>query len=541
MLAPKGSIFNGRPTFANPIYLKKVQSEKPCLYEIPYDTSDPVNRFVPDREETLTLEKESRSKLNKDLVKPYDYTKYEPLEEDTDYVSEDESEAGEQRMSNDIVDDKPFTPEPQPEGEELSSDEDLDEWLKAEMEKHMCGQDKESAEDALIHILKSLGVSFVADNEEGDILGSLPCKLPPKELNPRSFTLPCTIGNLNLYVMADLGASVNVMPKLIFEHLKLANLKETDMVVEMADMTKKAPLGIVENIMVKINKFLFPSNFVIIDMLEEPSETMILGRPFLATILAQIDVFKREILLGIGEDRVKFDMDGVVCHSRILVEKIHMANSMHEEEYFNPLEIEDDVFSYESHACLLFEQQTQTYDNENVDTLDSANNMQELEDKHKDMVRGPNLESIISRWHVCKHVRVFYDNECGKDCGMWPTCNPDLSFCSEYDAIYGKDSFDVNADYGKTRDDPYSRRFDEYRKVFDNEIEQLANEYDLIIRKKGYALDDVWEKCEKFHEGTSYPWHDEGFKKEERWESGIEKTDYEQPFVDIETFEIKRC
>ncbi|GJR31496.1 hypothetical protein Tco_1107728 [Tanacetum coccineum] len=79
MLAPKGSTFNGRPTFANPMYLKKVQSEKPCLYEIPYDTSDLTNRFIPDREETLTLEKESRSKLNKDLVKPYDYTKQNKL------------------------------------------------------------------------------------------------------------------------------------------------------------------------------------------------------------------------------------------------------------------------------------------------------------------------------------------------------------------------------------------------------------------------------------------------------------------------------
>ncbi|GJY13069.1 hypothetical protein Tco_0382378 [Tanacetum coccineum] len=75
MLAPKGSTFNGRPTFANPMYLKKAQSENPCLYEIPYDTSNIANRFVPDREETLTLENESRSKLNKDLVKPYDYTK----------------------------------------------------------------------------------------------------------------------------------------------------------------------------------------------------------------------------------------------------------------------------------------------------------------------------------------------------------------------------------------------------------------------------------------------------------------------------------
>ncbi|GJW18958.1 hypothetical protein Tco_0026394 [Tanacetum coccineum] len=81
MLSPKGSTFNGRPTFANPKYLKKTQSKKQCLYEIPYDTSDPTNRFIPDREETLTLEKESISKLNKDLVKPYDYTKQNSLNE----------------------------------------------------------------------------------------------------------------------------------------------------------------------------------------------------------------------------------------------------------------------------------------------------------------------------------------------------------------------------------------------------------------------------------------------------------------------------
>ncbi|GJT14821.1 retrovirus-related pol polyprotein from transposon TNT 1-94 [Tanacetum coccineum] len=75
MLAPKGPTFNGRPSFASLVYIKKAQSEKPCLYEIPYGTSAPANRLIPNREETMTLEKESRLKLNKDLVKPYDYTK----------------------------------------------------------------------------------------------------------------------------------------------------------------------------------------------------------------------------------------------------------------------------------------------------------------------------------------------------------------------------------------------------------------------------------------------------------------------------------
>ncbi|GJT73975.1 hypothetical protein Tco_1033261 [Tanacetum coccineum] len=74
MLAPKCATYHGRSTFANPKYLKKAQSDKPRLYEIPYDTSDPANRFCPDGEETVTLENESRSKLDKDTVKPYNYT-----------------------------------------------------------------------------------------------------------------------------------------------------------------------------------------------------------------------------------------------------------------------------------------------------------------------------------------------------------------------------------------------------------------------------------------------------------------------------------
>ncbi|GJV02547.1 hypothetical protein Tco_1336116 [Tanacetum coccineum] len=98
MLAPKCPTFNGRPTFANPRYLKKAQNEIPCLYAIPHDQSDPANRLVPDREETQTLEKESRSKLNKDLVKPFDYTKLNNLK----YVEslEDELESDKAEFSN---------------------------------------------------------------------------------------------------------------------------------------------------------------------------------------------------------------------------------------------------------------------------------------------------------------------------------------------------------------------------------------------------------------------------------------------------------
>ncbi|GKB74259.1 hypothetical protein Tco_0935671 [Tanacetum coccineum] len=86
---------------------------------------------------------------------------------------------------------------------------------------------------------------------------------------------------------------------------------------------------------------------------------------------------------------------------------------------------------------------------------------------------------------------------------------------------------------------PTYEYFDEYNRAFHSEVEQLSNEYMLRIRKKGYVMDDVWEKCEQYHGETLDPWYDEGFEEEELWRNGDEKTNYELPFIDIKTFEIK--
>nr|GEX42218.1 retrovirus-related Pol polyprotein from transposon TNT 1-94 [Tanacetum cinerariifolium] len=81
MMAPKVPTYNRRPTFANPRYLKQVQSKILCLYVFSYDQNTHANRLILDGEETLALERESRSKLNKDLVRPYDYTTLNSLYE----------------------------------------------------------------------------------------------------------------------------------------------------------------------------------------------------------------------------------------------------------------------------------------------------------------------------------------------------------------------------------------------------------------------------------------------------------------------------
>ncbi|GKE16486.1 hypothetical protein Tco_1424063 [Tanacetum coccineum] len=90
---------------------------------------------------------------------------------------------------------------------------------------------------------------------------------PPKENDPGSFNLPCLISNSKIRsALADLGASINVMPFSMFKKLQIGNLQPTNMMVEMADMTKKAPKGIIENVLVQIDKFIFLVDFVIIDI-----------------------------------------------------------------------------------------------------------------------------------------------------------------------------------------------------------------------------------------------------------------------------------
>ncbi|GJW32051.1 homeodomain-like protein [Tanacetum coccineum] len=116
---------------------------------------------------------------------------------------------------------------------------------------------------------------------------------PPKEKDPRSFILPCTIGTTTVSnALADLGASINIIPFSLFKRLGLGNPKPINMVIEMADRSMQSPEGIVENVLVKINKFIFPIDFIILDIIKDDKVPIILGRPMLATAHARIDVFK---------------------------------------------------------------------------------------------------------------------------------------------------------------------------------------------------------------------------------------------------------
>ncbi|GJX45436.1 hypothetical protein Tco_0262112 [Tanacetum coccineum] len=131
--------------------------------------------------------------------------------------------------------------------------------------------------------------------------------LPQKEKDTGSFTLPCFIHNVCFdKALVDLGASVSVMPFYTYANLGLGDLAHTRLTVELANRMIKHPRGIAENVLVRIGKFIFPIDFIILDIPKDDDVLLILGRPFLSTAHAKIDVFKRKINLGVREEKIIF-------------------------------------------------------------------------------------------------------------------------------------------------------------------------------------------------------------------------------------------
>ncbi|GJY09885.1 retrotransposon protein [Tanacetum coccineum] len=140
-----------------------------------------------------------------------------------------------------------------------------------------------------------------------NILDAHADNLPQKEKDPGSFTLPCFINNICFNkALVDLGASVSVMSLSTYTNLGLGNLSRTRMTIELADRIIKQPKGIAINVLVRIDKFVFPIDFVILDIPEDNDVPLIIGRPFLSTVHVKIDVYKRKVTLRVGEEKLVF-------------------------------------------------------------------------------------------------------------------------------------------------------------------------------------------------------------------------------------------
>ena len=133
--------------------------------------------------------------------------------------------------------------------------------------------------------------------------------LPEKMKDPGSFTIPCVIEEFEFQkALCDSGASINLMPLSVAKKLSLGELTPTTVILQMADITMVKPEGVIEDVLVKVGKFIFPVDFIILDMEEDSQVPLLLGRPFLATRAALIDMQKGVLTLRVGEEAANFNL-----------------------------------------------------------------------------------------------------------------------------------------------------------------------------------------------------------------------------------------
>nr|GEY58079.1 reverse transcriptase domain-containing protein [Tanacetum cinerariifolium] len=215
--------------------------------------------------------------------------------------------------------------------------------------------------------LFNLATTMVNENCSAVILK----RLPGKVRDPGKFFIPCDFPEfVECLALADLGASINLMPLSIWKKLSLPELTPTRMILELADRLKTRPAGIAEDIFVKVGKFHFPTDFVVVDYAVDPRVPLILGRPFLRTGRALIDVYGEELTLRVDDEAITFKVYQTLKYSYNDAESINQIDviDVASEEYVqevlvfsdnsksgNPTLISDPIIALSSLSLTPFE------------------------------------------------------------------------------------------------------------------------------------------------------------------------------------------
>ncbi|RDX78154.1 hypothetical protein CR513_41608, partial [Mucuna pruriens] len=137
--------------------------------------------------------------------------------------------------------------------------------------------------------------------------------------DPRIFSVPCTIGECTFAdAILDLGASINVMPMLIYKALNFGDLEPTGMTIQLANRSIVQPLGALEDVLVQVNELIFLGDFYVLHMEDETSgkgSTLILGRLFLMTAKTKIDVHVGTLSMEFGDTLVQFNIFEAMKHT----------------------------------------------------------------------------------------------------------------------------------------------------------------------------------------------------------------------------------
>nr|GEU96892.1 reverse transcriptase domain-containing protein [Tanacetum cinerariifolium] len=141
-------------------------------------------------------------------------------------------------------------------------------------------------------------------------------RLPEKLGDPSKFLIPCDFPGMDeCLAMADLGASKNLMPLSMWNKLSLQELSPTCMTLELVDRSISRPIGVAKDVFVKVGTFHFSADFVVVNFDEDPRVLLILGRSFLKTRRALIDVYEGELTLRVGNKAITFNLDQISRYS----------------------------------------------------------------------------------------------------------------------------------------------------------------------------------------------------------------------------------
>ena len=144
--------------------------------------------------------------------------------------------------------------------------------------------------------------------------------LPEKMQDPSSFTIPCKIRDADMgNALCDSEASINLMPLSVAQRLSLGELTPTTITLQIEDRTLAHSEGILEDVLIKVGKFVFPVDFVVINMEEDKQVSLLLGRPFLATGTTLIDLKKGELTLRVRDEAMHFNLNHSLKQSELSI------------------------------------------------------------------------------------------------------------------------------------------------------------------------------------------------------------------------------
>nr|GFA01582.1 DNA-directed DNA polymerase [Tanacetum cinerariifolium] len=174
-------------------------------------------------------------------------------------------------------------------------------------------------------------------NPKEDLKAVILNKLPRKLGDPDKFLIPCEFPRMDeCLALADLGASINIMPLSVWEGLSLPELTPTLMTLKLMDRSVSKPIGIAKDVSVKVGVFHFPADFVVIDFEPDPRVLLILERCFLKTSRALIDVHKGELTLRIRNEAITYNLDQTSRYSanynQMTANKIDVICEMYSQE-----------------------------------------------------------------------------------------------------------------------------------------------------------------------------------------------------------------